>query len=49
MPAINVTEAEFEELILKEGIVLVDFWAAWCTSCTGIRRFNFSSFSARHG
>lgn len=33
MATVNVTSSEFEELVLKEGITFVDFWAAWCGPC----------------
>jgi thioredoxin 1 len=33
MATINVTGPEFEQLVLKDGIVFVDFWAAWCGPC----------------
>jgi thioredoxin 1 len=33
MATVNLTKDSFQETVEKNGIVLVDWWAAWCGPC----------------
>ena len=48
MATIELTRENFEEVVTKNEMVVVDFWAAWCGPCKGFAPV-FEAASEKHG
>jgi thioredoxin 1 len=47
MATIDLTKDTFKDAVTKEGIVLVDWWAPWCTPCL-VFKPTFEAASEKH-
>jgi thioredoxin 1 len=47
MSTIELTKDNFEEVVTKNDIIIVDFWAPWCGPCKGFAPV-FEAASEKH-
>ncbi len=46
-PTVDVTDSNFKDVVEKDGIVLVDWWAPWCGPCR-VFAPTFEKVAGRH-
>jgi thioredoxin 1 len=47
MAAVEITKENFKETVSKQGIVILDWWAAWCGPCRAFAP-TFEAASGKH-